>query len=111
MSIAVSLVRPLDTVEAQIVFEAGRLRQGLPLFVDPLVGHHEYGSVATRHYVLYTPVWPAMLSVFPPGVDLVVGRALSIVAWFGALLFCARSTDRARRPVSFLVALACGGLL
>jgi hypothetical protein len=96
--------RPLDGVEGEVLFEADRLRSGLPLYVDPAVGAHEYGAVPARYLVLYPPVWSALLSVVPRGAAAVVGRAVATIAWLYPLAWILRSAPRERARARAIVA-------
>src|SRR5271170_3231508 len=77
--------RPLDVVEGEILFETQRLRAHLPLYVDPVLGARDYGSVPSHYYVLYTPLWPWILSTLPGPWAEDVARLTSAVSWFGLL--------------------------
>ncbi|MBX3233927.1 MAG: hypothetical protein KIT84_34135 [Labilithrix sp.] len=71
--------------EAEVVFEASRLRAHEPLFVDPLVGATERGLPPSRWYVTYPPLWSWGVSFVPQGGALIGARVASTLAWFGAL--------------------------
>jgi hypothetical protein len=91
-------VRPWIYGEAEVLFEASRLRDGLPLYVDPLVGALDYGPVPTRCYVVYPPLWSWALSHVPAGYAPLVARGICTLAWFGALAWmAARARERCRR--------------
>jgi hypothetical protein len=77
--------RPLDGSEGNFLFDASRIRRGLPLYVDPLVGAFDYGPVPSRFYVLYAPFWAALLSLAPGGWAPVLARSLSLALWLGLL--------------------------
>jgi hypothetical protein len=83
--------------EAEVVFEASRLRDGLPLFVDPLAGAREHGEPPSRFYVTYPPLWAAVLSLAPASAALVVSRVLGTLAWLGALFGMAWTARRGSR--------------
>ena len=70
-------------VEVEQFWEAGRLRHGHPLYVDPLMGAFEDGAPPTRKLVLYTPVWPQILALLPEPVSVLT---LRIAVGFGWLL-------------------------
>ena len=100
-------------VEAEMVFEALRVRRGFPLYFDPSVGAGEYGAPPTRYFVLYTPIWPHVLawlgsaSLF--GLRL-GGRLVSSASWAGFFAWLYRSTPQLRRAHTLIAcALACGG--
>ncbi|MGH7436420.1 MAG: hypothetical protein ACRENE_12175, partial [Polyangiaceae bacterium] len=84
-AVATLASRPLDGSEGTFLFEAARIRHGLPLYVDPLSGAFDYGAVPSRFYVLYTPFWAAVVASFPEGAAPALARALSLAAWFGLL--------------------------
>ena len=110
-AIATMAVRPPDGAEGEIAFEAGRIALGRPLYVDPLVGALEYGMPPSRYYVLYPPLWPALLSRLPSALTSqgVLGpRALATAFWFGALAFVAARAEPACRKVAALVAVFVG---
>lgn len=90
-------VRPLDGVEGNVLFEADRIRAGLPLYVDPSAGAHEYGEPPARYLVLYPPLWSAFLAVFP---NVVFARVIGTLAWFGALAWIALRAPKERRVVA-----------
>lgn len=99
-------------VEVEQFWEASRLRRGLPLYVDPLVGAFEDGAPPTRKLVLYTPVWPAILALLPESFAVVVVRLLVGFGWLlglPALAYAAHrrcaSSGSWRRP-SFAVLAA-----
>lgn len=77
--------RPLDGSEGNFLFDAARIRGGLRLYVDPLVGAFDYGAVPSRFYILYAPFWAALLSLFPAGWAPSGARLLSLAAWLGLL--------------------------
>lgn len=71
--------------EAEVVFEASRLRNKLPLYVDPFLGAHEYGDPPSRYYVTYPPVWTWVISRVGESGALLFGRLACTMAWFGSL--------------------------
>src|SRR5437763_17084784 len=75
--------------EAEVVFDAQRLHAGLPIFVDPLVGAHEYGEPPSRWFVTYPPVWALVLALLPKGAMLLASRVACTVAWLGSLAWLA----------------------
>lgn len=93
--------------EAEVVFEASRLRAHLPLFVDPLVGAHEHGEPPSRWYVTYPPLWTAIVALAPKSAALVASRVASTLAWFGALFGVAL----AGREDTRRTALACAAFV
>lgn len=89
--------------EAEVLFEATRLRAGLALYVDPLVGAHEYGEPASRFYVTYPPVWTWLVACLPDASAMVFGRVASTLAWFGSLAglsWTARAESRREAAVA-----------
>lgn len=79
-------------VEVEQFWEASRLRRGLPLYVDPLVGAFEDGLPPTRKLVLYTPVWPAFLALLPEAAAILVMRLVVGFGWlFGLPLLAHRA--------------------
>lgn len=95
--------------EAEPLFEAARLRRGLPFFVDPLVGAADLGEPPSRWFVTYPPIWTAVLAVFPPSVAMTAGRVLATGAWFGALAFAVRAAAKDRRRDAAACAAIVGG--
>jgi hypothetical protein len=92
--ILATLGRPLDGVEGDILFEAQRVRRGLTLYVDPLVGAHDYGEPPARYLVLYPPLWSAFLALFPSPI---FARIVATGAWLGVLAWIVCRTARERR--------------
>lgn len=104
------VTRPLDNVEGEILFEAARLRERLPLWVDPAVGAAYPGSlVPSRYLVLYLPVWPALLSLVPAPAAFLVARVVALLAWFGTLGRAVAFAPRERRLPVLAFALLFGG--
>ncbi len=93
--------------EAEVIFDAQRLRAGLPLFVDPLAGAHEYGEPPSRWFVTYPPMWAGVLALVPSGAMLVVPRVLCTVAWLGSLAWLAATARRESR----VEAIACAAFV
>jgi hypothetical protein len=96
-------VRPYGVVEAELLFEASRLRQGFPLYVDPAVGAWELGPPPSRYYVLYTPAWPWLLAHLGAATTVgmrTVGRVVNAVLYAGTLGVV---TATSRRPQRLLV--------
>ena len=108
--LAIIFLRPLDTVEGELLFEASRLRSGFPLWVDPHVGAHEYGPVPARYYVLYTATWPALIALVPPSVAPLFSRAVATLAFYGGLLWIVLRASPERRHHAFLAAAYAGGV-
>jgi hypothetical protein len=98
-------------VEAEMVFEGMRIRSGFPLYFDPVAGAHEYGDPPTRYFVLYTPVWPRVLSWLGGSLDAMrfAGRAFNSVVWLSFLAFVLRAARKENRTATIVaVGLACG---
>jgi len=79
-----TLGRPLtDSAEGEVLFEAARIRGGLSLYVDPLVGAFDYGPVPARYFVLYPPIMPWLVSLVPFAASPPALRALGTLGWLG----------------------------
>lgn len=109
-SFGVLTVRPLDGVEGNILYEAQRLRASLPLYVSPERGAFDQGPVPARYFVLYPPVWVALLSLVPAGAMAVVGRLVACAAWFGLLLAIPLRAPAPQRRATFVAAAFVGGV-
>lgn len=96
--------------EAEVVFEASRVRRGLPLFVDPLRGALEYGPPPSRYWVTYPPIVSYVLALVPAPVALVVGRIAATLAWFGTLAWIAVTSKRECRANAIAFAAFLGGI-
>jgi hypothetical protein len=103
------VARPLDTVEGELLFEAQRLRDRLPLYVDPAVGAFDYGPMPSRYFVLYTPLWPELLAQAPARWAATMTRLASTVAWFGLLALIAVRAPAERRFAAVVAAAWAGG--
>ncbi len=103
-------LRPLDGVEGAVLFEAARIRAHLPLYVDPVLGAHDYGPVAARYYVLYPPLWSWVLSLLPVAHAATLGRWLGIASWWGLLALLAARARRGCRAKAVLAAGFVGGV-
>ncbi|HEY8073454.1 MAG TPA: hypothetical protein VIF62_05080 [Labilithrix sp.] len=104
-ALATLLVRPLDGVEGDVLFEANRIRAGYPLWVDPSVGAHEYGEPPARYLVLYPPVWSSLLSLFPRGASPMLARVVATLAWLGAPAWIVWRSPPERRRVVAIAAI------
>lgn len=82
--------RPQLYGEAEVLFEATRLREHLPLYTDPVVGAADYGPIPSRFYVCYPPLWSLVLSFVPAGAAELFGRIACTLGWFGGLFALAR---------------------
>jgi hypothetical protein len=102
--------RPLENTEGCVLFEASRIRAGLPLYTDPVVGANEYGEVPARYYVVYPPIWAFLLSAWPEGLASRAGRAMSIFVWYGVLFWLGWVAHRRKRPAGVLAAAFVGGV-
>jgi hypothetical protein len=103
-------LRPLDGVEGSLLFEASRIRAGLPLYTNPVVGAADYGVVPARYYVLYPPLWAAVLAFWPSTWAGFAGRVISAFAWWGSLGWLAASAKGPCRAPAWLAALFVGGV-
>jgi hypothetical protein len=103
-------IRPADGVEAHLLFDAARIREGRELYVDPILGMWDYGPVPARHFVMYTPLYASLLSLFPARGALVAGRALSLGAWYGVLAWLVLSSSKNCRKATFVGSLFVGGV-
>jgi hypothetical protein len=103
-------VRPWIYGEAEVLFEASRIREHLQLYVDPVAGAFDYGPVPTRCTVVYPPLWSWALSHVPAPATATVARAICTLAWFGSLAWmAARARDRCR-PAARLAATVVAGI-
>ncbi len=96
--------------EAEVLFEATRLRDHLPLWIDPRVGALEYGPPPSRFYVTYPPLWTWVVSIVPASTALLFARVASTLAWFGALAAIALTARREVRAETTAVAAFVGGI-
>jgi hypothetical protein len=96
--------------EAEVLFEARRIHDGLPLFVDPLVGAHEYGEPPSRYYVTYPPLWSWVVGQVPLAAQRSVARLACSFAWYGSLVAVARGARPDVRVDAALAAVFVGGL-
>ncbi len=103
-------VRPLDGVEGEVLFEADRLRAGLPLYTDPVAGVLDYGPVPSRFYVLYPPVWAWIVSLAPQRTAMLFARIVASAAWFGLLTAIVHRAPRAQRPAAAVAAAFTAGV-
>jgi len=108
-ALGTAIARPIETVEGEILFEAQRVRENLALYVDPVVGAYDYGPVPSRYHVLYTPLWPYVLSLLPAGGALVSARLASALAWYGLLGVIAFGAASERRRAALGAAAIAGG--
>jgi hypothetical protein len=104
------LSRPLENTEGSLLFEASRVRAGLPLFTDPARGAFDYGPVPARYHVLYPPLWSCALAAVPERAAAGLGRAISGLAWYGVLAWIAWGARRRGRPAGVLMAAFAGGI-
>ena len=103
-------VRPLDGVEGEVLFEGQRLREGLPIYTDPIAGVTDYGPVPSRFYVLYPPVWAWLVSWVPPRSAMLVARTVACFAWFGLLLAITLRAPREKRGTAAFAAAFTAGV-
>jgi hypothetical protein len=102
--------RPLDGVEGEVLFEAGRLRSGLPLYTDPVAGVSDYGPIPSRFYVLYPPLWAWLTSWVPSRSAMLVARTVACFSWFGLLLAIVVRAPRERKQMAGVAALFTAGV-
>lgn len=69
--------------EAEVIYEAVRMRAHEPLFIDPIAGTGEVPP--SRYFVTYPPLYSWALSFVPASAALVVARITCTLAWFGTL--------------------------
>ena len=96
--------------EAEVVFEASRLRAHLPLYVDPLVGSFDTGEPPSRFYVTYPPIWSWVVSLVPANVALVAARGACTAAWLGLLAAVAWTSRAETRREAIAVASFVAGI-
>jgi hypothetical protein len=105
-----TLDRPRNNVEGCVLFEASRIRSGLPLYIDPAKGAFDYGPIPARYYVLYPPVFSWLLSLLPATMAAWASHALGVAAWFGLLAWLAARADAACRRAAWIAAAFAGGV-
>jgi hypothetical protein len=103
-------VRPWIYGEAEVLFEASRIREHLALYVDPVAGAFDYGPVPTRCTVVYPPLWSWALSHVPAPATAAFARAACTLAWFGSLGWMAARARERCRPAACLAAAVVGGV-
>lgn len=95
--------------EAEVLFEAARLRHQLPLYVDPIVGATYGPGAPSRYYVTYPPLWTWVVAFFPVGKAELFARVVCTAAWFGSLAALAREArPRHRRAAIGAAAFVAG---
>jgi hypothetical protein len=111
MAYAVSTAsfRIYEGVEAELAFEASRLRAHLALYTDPLAGAFDYGEVPARFYALYTPVWSSFLALLPLGATKLGARLVATSAWIGSLALGALAAPVTRRRTAWTFATFAAG--
>jgi hypothetical protein len=109
-SFGVIATRPIDGVEGEVLYQAQRIRASFPLYVSPERGAFEEGPVPARYFVLYPPLWAAMLSLVPRAWMAMVGRLVACAAWFGVLLAIPLRAPRPQRRASLVAAAFAGGV-
>jgi hypothetical protein len=97
--------RVLDYAEGEVLFDASRIRDGLPLYVDLRTGALDYGPVPSRHFVVYVPTFAWALSFLPARLAAPLGRLASGAAWAGALAFIVGRARRECRRVALVGAV------
>jgi hypothetical protein len=93
--------------EAEVLFEAARVRRGWPLFVDPLAGALEQGAPPSRYYVTYPPFLTYALAFVPATAATLAGRVAASLAWFGTLAWIGR-TGNARATGTYAAVFVAG---
>mgnify|MGYP000883692041 CR=1 FL=1 len=93
---------------AEVLFEATRLRDHLPLYTNPLVGAADYGTVPSRFYVCYPPLWSLVLSLVPAQAAELFGRVACTLGWFGGLFGLARIGTGNTRAATIAAAYGAG---
>jgi hypothetical protein len=97
--------------EAEVLFEASRIRSGYPLFIDPIVGGAtEYGEPPSRFFVTYPPILSLVFAAIPSAAAMIVGRILASLAWFGSLAWIVRSSSKEERPNAIAAAAFIAGI-
>jgi hypothetical protein len=86
--------RTLDYAEGDVLFDASRIRDHLPLYFDPVRGALEYGAVPSRHFVAYVPTFAWALAQLPAPMAVPIGRLVSLAAWTCALAWIALRAQR-----------------
>jgi hypothetical protein len=104
-AIAQAFTRPPDYPEGCILFNAARIRAGLPLYVDPIVGAREYGEPPARYFVAYTPLFAVALAAVPAASALSFARLVGLIAWYGSLARCVATARPSCRRAAGLAAL------
>jgi hypothetical protein len=84
-AVATVHVRPTIAGETEVIFEASRIREHLPLYVEPTSGAFDYGPVPARFLVTYPPLWSAVVSRVPGRAAVVAARLSCTFAWLAAL--------------------------
>lgn len=98
-----------DYPEGCVLFNAARIREGLPLYVDPLVGAGEYAvGPPARYFVAYTPFYAAALAAVPASGALVFARIFGLVCWSAALAYPVATARGPRRRIAMLAAAFAG---
>ncbi len=96
--------------EAEVLFEASRLREGWPIFTDPLRGASEHGLPPSRFYVTYPPLWTWGVSRLPDTVAMLGARVVSSAAWFGTLAWLAFTSGPSVRRAAIVAASFVAGI-
>jgi len=96
--------------EAEVLFEAARLRAHLPLYVDPLIGAFEHGEPPSRFYVTYPPLWTGIVALVPTAAAMIFARVACTLAWFGALAGLAWTARPESRREASVAAAFVGGI-
>ncbi len=108
-AIITSQSRPPVGIEGEILFEASRIREGRPLYIDPIAGTREYGEPPTRYYVLYPPLWSWLVSLLPESAALLGSRIIATLLWLGLICAIVTSARQSSRWVTGLGGLFIAG--
>jgi hypothetical protein len=103
--IATLRTRTLDYAEGEVLFDAARIRERLPVYFDVSRGALEYGPIPSRHFVVYVPTFAWLLAQLPASAAAPVGRLASLVVWTAALAWIAAGARRERRTAAIVGAL------
>lgn len=91
--------------EAEVLFDAARIRAHEPLFIDAVAGTAD--TPPSHYFVTYPPLFSAALSLVPAGAALITARVVSTLAWLGSLAGIAWA---ARRIEAAFAAAFVGGI-
>lgn len=114
-------VAPQNPVASEMQFEASRVAQGYPLYVDPWKGAWELGAPPSRYFVLYTPIFPTLIGKLSatwralgssPVLVTVqyVGRTVAVLAWLAFHVPVVVFAPKERRRATMLAAMLAAGI-